>query len=115
MRKITKESSKAFVNFEPYKKDNTEVTVNTTNETMIDGKVFGWTEVDMLLHGNNIARIIVGGYDFSNNPNKEDGYVINLCGWHTPTTRERINGVLDALGYFFRETSLLLICLHHLE
>ena len=102
MRKITKESSKAFVNFEPYKKDNTEVTVNTTNETMIDGKVFGWTEVYMFLHGNNIARIIVGGYDFSNNPNKKDGYVIDLCGYHTRTTRERINGVLDALGYDFR-------------
>ena len=27
---------------------------------------------------------------------------IDLCGWHTPTTRERINGILDALGYDFR-------------
>ena len=102
MRKITKESAKAFVNFKPYKKDNTEVIVDTTIETMIDGKVFGWTEVYMFLHGNNIATIIGGAYDFSNNPNKKDGYVINLCGYHTRTTRERINGVLDALGYDFR-------------
>ena len=102
MRKITKESAKAFVNFKPYKKDNTEVRVDTTIETMIDGKVFGWTEVYMFLHGNNIATIIGGAYDFSNNPNKKDGYVINLCGYHTRTTRERINGVLDALGYDFR-------------
>jgi len=27
---------------------------------------------------------------------------IDLCGWHTPTTRERINGILEALGYDFR-------------
>ena len=27
---------------------------------------------------------------------------IDLCGWHTPTTRERINGILDALHYDFR-------------
>ena len=90
------------MNFKPYKKDNTEVRVDTTIETMIDGKVFGWTEVYMFLHGNNIATIIGGAYDFSNNPNKKDGYVINLCGYHTRTTRERINGVLDALGYDFR-------------
>jgi hypothetical protein len=27
---------------------------------------------------------------------------IDLCGYHTRTTRERINGILDALGYDFR-------------
>ena len=34
------------------------------------------------LHGNVIARRIAG-----------EGLSINLCGWNTPTTRERLNGL----------------------
>ena len=48
----------------------------------------------LYLHGNQIAEI------FDNGTNQT--VKIDLCGWHTPTTRERINGVLDALGYDFR-------------
>ena len=81
-RKITKESSEAFVNFDQYKKSNTEV-----------------VSLDLIsrfyLHDNCIAEI-ARSYDQSKSVK------IDLCGWHTPTTRERINGILDALGYDFR-------------
>ena len=85
MRKITKESSEAFVNFDQYKKSNTEV-------ASLD------TIARFYLHGNCIAEINRGKL-----PHRELTSVrIDLCGWHTPTTRERINGILDALGYDFR-------------
>ena len=85
MRKITKESSKAFVNFKPYKKDNTEVVIDHLNDPL--GK-----DAKFYLHGYCI--VLSGGNGVYRN--------IDLCGWHTPTTRERINGVLDAWGYDFR-------------
>ena len=93
MRKITKESSEAFVNFEQYKKSNTEVAIK-----------YGYSPLDEIarfyLHGNCIAEITR-----STLPECQ-GFLssieIDLCGWHTPTTRERINGILDALGYDFR-------------
>ena len=85
MRKITKESAKAFVNFKPYKKDNTEVVIDHLNDPL--GK-----DAKFYLHGYCI--VLSGGNGVYRN--------IDLCGWHTPTTRERINGVLDALGYDFR-------------
>ena len=82
MRKITKESSEAFVNFDQYKKSNTEV-----------------VSLDLIsrfyLHDNCIAEI-ARSYDQSKSVK------IDLCGWHTPTTRERINGILDALYYDFK-------------
>ena len=104
MRKITKESSKAFVNFEQFKKSNTRVEV--FNDT--DKRV-----VNLYLHGNLIAEISQTGNVFQDR-NHESGLPmlgfsvdtskvnIDLCGWHTLTTRERINGILDALGYDFR-------------
>ena len=98
MRKITKESSKAFVNHGKYKKDNTEVFTRRGNPI---GRRD--TEVMMHLHGNRIASMLVMS-KFSKS--KFDPKVtIDLCGWHTPTTRERINGVLEALGYDFRIAS----------
>ena len=81
MRKISRESAKAFVNFEPYKKDNTEVVIDHNGE---DAKLY--------LHDHCIAYSI--GFGVVKN--------IDLCGWHTATTRERINGVLDAWGYDFK-------------
>ena len=99
MRKITKESSKAFVNFEPYKKDNTEVSFGWTPKRN-DETNYTFKEKEtacLFLHGNNIAEIT------RLSDSKETISInLDLCGWHTPTTRERINGVLDALGYDFR-------------
>ena len=99
MRKITKESSKAFVNFEPYKKDNTEVSFGWTPKRN-DETNYTFKEKEtacLFLHGNNIAEIT------RLSDSKETISInLDLCGWRTPTTRERINGVLDALGYDFR-------------
>ena len=84
MRIITKESQEAFVNFDQYRKSNTEV-------ASLD------TIARFYLHGNCIAEINRGKL-----PHRELTSVkIDLCGWHTPTTRERINGIVDALGYDF--------------
>ena len=92
MRKITKESSEAFVNFEQYKKSNTEVAIK-----------YGYSSSDEIarfyLHGNCIAEITRSTLPECSVLKSSQ---IDLCGWHTPTTRERINGILDALGYDFR-------------
>lgn len=66
MRKITEQAVNALANGTKFSSGNTVVS---------DGKLF--------LHGNNIVSVTgLGSID------------INLCGWNTPTTRERINGVL---------------------
>ena len=92
MRKITKESSEAFVNFDQYKKSNTEVAIK-----------YGYSSSDEIarfyLHGNCIAEITRSTLPECSVLKSTQ---IDLCGWHTPTTRERINGILDALGYDFR-------------
>ena len=99
MRKITKESAKAFVNFKSYKKDNTEVSFGWTPKRN-DETNYAFKEKEtacLFLHGNNIAEIT------RLSDSKETTSInLDLCGWRTPTTRERINGVLDALGYDFR-------------
>ena len=74
MRKISRESAKAFVNFEPYKKDNTEVVIDHLDDPL--GK-----DARFYLHDNCI--VLSGGNGVYRN--------IDLCGWHTATTRERIN------------------------
>jgi len=92
MRKITKESSEAFVNFEQYKKSNTEVEIQKVGYKYDEVATF-------YLHGNRIAEITRSTLPECSVLKSSQ---IDLCGWHTPTTRERINGILDALGYDFR-------------
>jgi len=104
MRKISRESAKAFVNFEPYKKDNTVVSVSKIDPSLLrrndltkialfnNGKS---TQANLFLHGNRIASHALSEFNFEKTS-------IDLCGYHTRTTRERINGVLDVLGYDFR-------------
>ena len=92
MRKITKESSEAFVNFEQYKKSNTEVEIQKVG--------YKYDEIARFyLHGNCIAEITRSTLPECSVLKSSQ---IDLCGWHTPTTRERINGILDALHYDFR-------------
>ena len=68
MRKITEQAANAFKDDRGSLSGNTQVRV-----------ISGITE--MLLHGHIIAK-------------KEDGNLwINLCGWNTTTTRERLNGL----------------------
>lgn len=64
MRSITKKIVSAFLDGKSASLDNTRT----------DGK-------SLFLHGNKIAY-------------KEDGKLfISTCGWNTPTTKERLNGI----------------------
>jgi len=73
MRKITKEAARAFTLGRKFKKANTQVCSGM-----------------MLLHGNLIAEW-----------GKDNELFISCAGWNTPTTRERINGLLTHLGFPF--------------
>ena len=50
----------------------------TSGNTSVNPRIGG---MELVLHGNIIARDI------------GEGLEINLCGWNTPTTRERLNGL----------------------
>lgn len=78
MRKISELAGKAFRECRNFNRDNTSVRVEGD-------------EVQMFLHGHKIAM----------RSRSQDGLsmvYVSLCGWPTPTTRERLNGLLDALG-----------------
>tara|TARA_R100000951_G_scaffold41458_1_gene34995 strand:- start:1050 stop:1343 length:294 start_codon:yes stop_codon:yes gene_type:complete len=70
MRKVTTQIAQAFKAGKP----------KTIGNTMTDGQAV-W------LHGNKIAE------------KQGNGLRVTLAGWNTPTTRERVNGVLWELGY----------------
>ena len=76
MRKISREASEAFWNEKDYTKSNTRVLVFDTH-------------VDFYLHGNMIAT----------RSRLFDHLYINHCGWTTPTTKERLNAILNVGGY----------------
>ncbi len=65
MRKITNKVSEAFKNGESISSGNTAVVVDS-DSTMI------------ILHGNRIVL------------KNSEGIFFSLCGWNTPTTRERL-------------------------
>ena len=69
MRKITKESIKAFYNREPFKKSNTVVE-----------NVEGVTKLK--LHNNTIAKL-----------DENSELFITTAGWNSVTTRDRLNGL----------------------
>lgn len=74
MRKITELACQAFKRGESFRMNNTKVVVEGTYEK---GRIY-----TMLLHGNPIAT-------------RDNGLLtINSCSWTTPTTKERLNGVL---------------------
>ena len=101
MRKITKESSKAFVNFEQFKKDNTEVKITSSPKNLLHLYRPPYPDeiAKFYLHGNCIAEVTRKTLPECQGLKSIE---IDLCGYHTRTTRERINGILDALGYDFR-------------
>lgn len=70
MRKITSKAAAAFRERRPFKRDNTEVTVDS------------YGEVRLYLHGNLIAMTVPGGV------------VVGDAGWRTVTTKDRLNAVL---------------------
>jgi hypothetical protein len=70
MRKVTRESVNSFNNNVNFKSSNTEVVV-TENSTKL------------VLHRNVIGI-----------KNRKTGVVsVSTCGWNTPTTKERLNGL----------------------
>lgn len=71
MKQITEKSIDAFLNAKPFKRDNTEVVV-LPNVTILK------------LFDNEIAYLY-------NDP--ERTLSITNCGWFTPTTKERLNGI----------------------
>lgn len=73
MRQITNEAVNAFMNGRSFKKDNTTVKINEVTKN-----------VSLLLYGNLIA--LLSGNEL----------MVNHQGWKTNTTKERLNGVLDA-------------------
>ena len=71
MRKITKESIKAFYSREPFKKSN-----------MIVETIEGVTKLK--LHNNTIAKL-----------DENNELFITTADWNTRTTRERLNGLSE--------------------
>ncbi len=67
MRTVTKKIANAFYNGKAL----------TVGNTRTDGKAV-W------LHGNKIIE------------HRDDGVYATLAGWNTPTTRERVNGIVNA-------------------
>jgi|TARA_R110000765_G_scaffold119767_1_gene214932 hypothetical protein len=76
MRKITKDSVNAFMNAQKFSQSNMQVEV-LPNVTILK------------YHGNSIA--------FRYNDPKGTIAITN-CGWGSPTTKERLNGVLYKAG-----------------
>ena len=79
MRQVTRDASRAFINGKQFKRGNTRVVLRDNGN------------IALLLHGNTIAVRTLG------RPLGET--VLSLCGWNTPTTRERLNGLLELLGH----------------
>ena len=75
MKQITRDAVEAFINNIAFSSSNTSVSVHETG-------------VAMLLHGNIIAIKTL----------KSGKIKINNCGWETPTTKERLNGILELCG-----------------
>lgn len=83
MRKITQLAVNAFCNGSDFTLGNTCV----YHDSLPGGGVSR-----LILHGNLIAEQYLPKHA------SETRTRITLAGWPTPTTRERINGLLDALG-----------------
>jgi len=92
MRKITRLAARAFIEGREFHRDNTSVVIAQT----------GYGDVKrLLLHGNIIA--IQDLFSNTRNPSKslmrtKGNLQITLAGWGTPTTRERLNGLLTEMG-----------------
>ena len=84
MRKITRLASKAFKQGDPFTRDNTTV------EIYKHGPEDTWKY--LFLHGNCIAKQKAGSHLM-----RSGELLITLAGWPTPTTRERLNGLLQTM------------------
>jgi hypothetical protein len=78
MRKITKQTAEALRSFRSFKSGNMQVD---------HGHVY--------LHGNEIAYLPIEALQADGSASF---LLINDCGWSTPTTRDRLNGLLQAFN-----------------
>jgi len=74
MRQITEKSVKNFLNEDNFNKNNTQVLKNEDT-------------TGFYLHGNLIAL------------NRKGKIIITNAGWFSNTTKERLNGILQNLGF----------------
>jgi hypothetical protein len=79
MHKITRQAAIKFRDSEPFGSGNTRVVVDYHPNDI--------TSVRLYLHGNQIAYKI-----------GHRALHVRLAGWNTPTTRERLNGLLEIMG-----------------
>lgn len=93
MRKVTRNAAAAFLAGQDFRQGNTEVLHVHPAGSPACRCLFK-------LHGNTIAETLDGGRTLR----------LTLAGWPTPTTRERLNGLLDAwlgrptfTGFFQRD------------
>lgn len=84
MRKITENAVNAFIAGKDWKQGNTQVVSISTYDSL-GGPVTG---AKLYLHGNLIAQ----RFDHL------QGAQITTAGWPTLTTKERLNGILSAIG-----------------
>jgi hypothetical protein len=77
MRQITRDAVNAFRNREPFSRGNTTVEITYGGAACL------------LLHGNMIALRYSDG---------KQELEVTHAGWATPTTKERLNGLLSAEG-----------------
>ena len=80
MRKITEKAAKAFILNQSFSSGNTQVKPAKLR----------YESPKMYLHGHCIAIGPVLAED------RQNIYIINFCGWPTPTTKERVNGIFQA-------------------
>jgi hypothetical protein len=73
MRAITEQSQRAFENKEPFNKSNTKVVIE-------------FSKTKLYLHNSLIATF------------KNDKLYITNQGWATPTTKERLNGLMGRVS-----------------
>lgn len=82
MRQITRDAVNAFMSGKDFKRGNTEVKNGV-----------------MYLHGNAIATKNNVGYMSPD----AIGIMVNLAGWNTRTTRERLNGLISPKYRIFQK------------
>ena len=78
MRKIEQQMNRAIANRTDWSLSNTRVEFNDSTNCS-----------SVFLHGHNIATV-----DHATNAVK-----LSSCGWHTPTTKSRLNAILSEVKY----------------
>jgi hypothetical protein len=96
MRKISKLAARAFIEGREFHRDNTSVRITTSmgGFRSVEGAKRTFPNsctVQLRLHDNLIAERVDAA-------TIHEKLRITLAGWGTPTTRERLNGLLTEMG-----------------